>query len=122
MVYTAVMSECPHCQRTEQQVKAGKTKFGSQRYKCKVCQRIYTPHPKSQGYPDHVRQQAIRMYVDGMNFRRIARHLDVDHKSVINWVTAYAAQLPDAPVPDDVNNAEMDELFTFIGTKKRQCT
>ena len=59
------------------------------------------------------------MYVDGQNFRRIARHLGVDHKSVINWVNAHAAQQKQAPVPDDVNNAEMDELFTFVGSKKQ---
>jgi transposase-like protein len=113
------MSECPHCHQTEKQVKAGKTKFGSQRFKCKACQRLYTPNPKAQGYPDTLRQQAVRMYVDGMNFRRIARHLGVDHKSIMNWVKACSVHLPDAPVPEDVNNAEMDQLFTFVGSKKQ---
>jgi transposase-like protein len=54
-----------------------------------------------------------------MNYRRIARHLGVDHKSIMNWVKAYSARLPSAPVPEDVNNAEMDELFTFVGSKKQ---
>jgi len=69
-------------------------------------------------YSDELRHQAVKLSVDGMNYRRIARHLDVDHKTVINWVNAYVAQLPSAAVPEDVNNAEMDELFTFIGSKK----
>ena len=111
--------QCPHCQNEEDQVKAGKTRTGSQRYKCKPCKRVYTPEPKHQGYPDEIRHEAVRMYIDGQNFRRIARHLGVDHKSVINWVNAHAAQQKQAPMPDDVNNAEMDELFTFIGTKKQ---
>jgi hypothetical protein len=34
-------------------------------------------------------------------------------------VNAYAAQLEKASVLKDVNNAEMDELFTFIGSKNR---
>jgi transposase-like protein len=113
------MSECPHCQRTEHQVKNGMTKFGSQRYKCKVCQRIYTPDPKQQGYPDVIRQKAIQLYVDGMSLRAIGRHLGVDHKSVGHWAKAHAAKLPDAPVPNDVNNAELDELYTFVGSKKQ---
>ncbi len=54
-----------------------------------------------------------------MNYRRIARQLGVDHKSVINWVNAHVAQQTDAPLPSDVNNAEMDELYTFVGSKKR---
>ncbi len=37
------------------------------------------------------------MYVDGMNFRRIARTLGVAHRSVINWVNAHADHLPDHP-------------------------
>ena len=112
------MIKCPHCNETEDQVKAGKTRTGSQRYKCKPCNRRYTPNPKAQGYPDAIRQQAVRLYVDGMNYRRIARHLGVDHKSVINWVKAYTTQLPDAPQPADVVKAEMDELYTFVGAKK----
>jgi len=44
--------------------------------------------------------------------------LGVDRKSVMNWVKAYIAQLPPAPVPTEVNNTELDELFTFVGKKK----
>jgi hypothetical protein len=58
------------------------------------------------------------MYVDGINLRRIARHLGVNHQSVANWANADAKKLPAAPVPDQVEKAEMDDLFTFIGDKK----
>ena len=112
------MNRCPYCQSSEKQVKAGKNKSGSQKYLCKGCGRRYTPEP-SQMYGDAIRLQAVKLSVDGMNYRRIARHLGVDHKTVINWVNAYAAQLPPADLPKDVNNAEMDELFTFIGSKKQ---
>ena len=113
---------CPHCGRAEHQVKAGLTRAGSQRYRCKPCGRRYTPEPKQRGYPQALREQALRMYVDGMNFRRIARHLGVHHQSVINWVNAYAEALPEAPVPDEVEVVEMDELHTFIGGKKTRST
>jgi transposase-like protein len=112
--------KCPHCQNTTAQVKAGKTRTGSQRYKCNPCKRLYTPEPKQQGYPDEMRQNAVRMYVDGQNFRQIARQLGVDHKSIMNWINAHAAQQAKAPVPQDVNNAEMDELFTFVRAKKHR--
>ena len=112
--------KCPHCQNTTRQVKAGKTRSGSQRYKCNSCNRVYTLDPKQQGYADEVRQEAVRKYIDGQNYRRIARELGVDHKSVINWVNAHAAQQSPAPIPSDVNNAEMDELYTFVGSKKHR--
>jgi transposase-like protein len=60
--------------------------------------------------------------VDGMNLRRIGRYLGVHHQSVANWVKAHAEKLPAAPVPETVENAEMDELFTFIGHKKTGST
>jgi transposase-like protein len=110
--------QCPKCSHQKQQVKSGRTEVGSQRYKCKACGYRYTPNPKPQGYSDEVRMQAVRMYVDGMNLRRIARHLGVNHQSVANWVKAYAAQLPPAPLPEVVETVEMDELFTFVGEKK----
>ena len=114
------MKQCPNCKENTKQVKAGKTEVGSQRYKCQHCKIRYTPHPKERGYPDEVRLQAIRLYVDGMNYRRIARHLNIHHTSVINWVKAFAARLPDAPLPEELHIIELDELFTFIETKKSE--
>lgn len=115
------MNTCPYCQTSEDQIKAGKNSSGSQRYKCKRCSKRYTPEP-SQMYDDEMRLQAAKLYVDGMNYRRIGRFLGVDHKTIINWVNAYTNQLPDAPVPDEVNNAELDELFTFVEHKKTPST
>ena len=116
------MKQCPGCGSTERQSKSGLTAAGSQRYKCMLCGRRYTPEPKQAGYPKELRRQASRMYVDGMNFRRIGRHLGVHHPSVINWVNAHAETLPDAPVPDEVEVVEMDELYSFIGHKKTEST
>jgi transposase len=59
------------------------------------------------------------MYVDGINLRRIARHLGVVHQTVANWVSAAADRLPAQPVqPANVDVAELDELFTFVARKK----
>jgi len=69
-----------------------------------------------------MRQQAVKMSVDGINYRRIARFLGVDHKTVMLWVNAYSDQLPPAPIPTDLNNAELDELFTYVGKKKTSST
>lgn len=80
------MITCPKCQNTTRQVKVGRTEAGSQRYQCQHCGHKHTPAPKQQGYPDEIRQQALRLYVDGMNLRRIARHLGVVHQTVANWV------------------------------------
>ena len=118
------MNICPYCQATEGQVKAGKNKSGSQRYRCQNCQRRYTSTPKTHGYSADIRQQAIQNYVDGMNLRRIGRLLDIDHHTVINWVTTYTNSLPDSPPlpPKTTQVCELDEVFTFIAAKKTKPT
>ena len=117
------MSQCAYCQSTEQQIKSGLNASGSQRFRCRLCDRIYTPAPAPNGYPDEVRHQAVKLYLEGMNLRRIGRLLSVNHQSVTNWVNAYHASLPEVSAPvERPQTLEMDELFTFIGSKKHKLT
>ncbi len=117
------MSQCPHCEATEEQTTYGRTARGSRRYKCRPCARVYTPEPLPLGYGDEVKREAVRFYLEGTNFRRIGRVLGVNHQSVINWVNAYHAGLPAVPPPVTApETLEMDELFTFVGSKKRRRT
>ena len=69
-----------------------------------------------------LREQAVKLYVEGMNLRCIGRMLGVNHQSVANWVNEYAALLPAAAPPDEVTTLELDELFTFVGEKKTSPT
>lgn len=114
--------KCPKCARENKQHKIGKNASGSQRYRCYLCGYKYTPEKKPHAYDEAFRQKAVQMYVDGINLRRIGRILGVNHQSVANWVKAHSEKLPVAPVPDQVEHAELDELFTFIGDKKTKST
>jgi len=115
---------CPACGQTTKQHKAGKNPTGSLRRECQHCHRTYTPEPKAAGYAKEVRRQALKLYVDGTNFRRIARHLALNPQTVANWVNAAAARLPAPPAPPErrqeqaVETLELDELYTFISQKK----
>lgn len=83
----------------------------------------YTPRPKPHGYTDGIRKQALKLYMDGLNFRRIARILGVHHQSLINWVHAATDRLPDSSAtPAMSETVELDELYTFIGQKKTEST
>lgn len=86
------------------------------------CGYKYTPEPKVHGYGDDIRRQALQLYVDGMNLRRIGRQLGLSHCTISLWIKASAASLPNTPMPKEVKSAEMDELFTFIGNKKTRST
>jgi transposase-like protein len=75
-------------------------------------------------YSDELRHQAVRLYADGLGFRQIARHLKVDHVTIMNWVKAHTDQLPPAPLPAErpLHIVEMDEVYTFVGKKKNGST
>ena len=122
---------CPACDASTRQNLSGTTTSGSLRYRCQHCKKHYTPSPKHRGYPEELRLEAVKRYVDGTNFRRIARQLGVNHQSVINWIDAHHAALQEAgkvpPYPAEVADAlsqshvdtlEFDELFTFVEHKK----
>lgn len=118
------MNQCPHCQATTSQVKAGLNRSGSQRIKCNHCLRRYTLDPEEAGCSQDIRDQAVRMSVDGINQRRIARLLGVSQGSVSNWARDRADQLPEHPDKPEgrVETAELDELFTFVLDKKIEST
>jgi transposase-like protein len=50
--------KCPKCEQKKQQYKNGKTKAGSQRYRCWGCGCSYTPDKKDQGYDKALMEQA----------------------------------------------------------------
>ena len=74
------------------------------------------------GYNEVVREQAVKMVIDGANFRRAGRYLKVNHQSVVNWYNAAAAKVNPAQAPrpeiEESDTVELDELFTFVGSKK----
>jgi transposase-like protein len=83
------MPTCPHCQATEKQVKAGKNPSGSQRFLCKRCGKKYTPAPNLNGYPDEIRKRVVLMALEGKSFRAIARSMDINAQTVVNWINSY---------------------------------
>ena len=110
--------ECPTCKEQTKQIKAGNNTSGSQRWRCKHCQKNYTPQPNPLGYSQELKTMAFRMYVEGNSLRGIGRILKIHHQTVANWIEESATQLPPGPFPDPIEIGELDELYTFTGDKK----
>jgi transposase-like protein len=72
------------------------------------------------GYDPQIREQALRLYLEGNSLRSIGRILHVHHQSVANWLNAAEQALPEQ-VADQTptGTVEIDELFTFIGKKNK---
>jgi transposase-like protein len=72
---------------------------GKQRYRCKTCGFNFTTGFR--GKPMEVRQQALKLYLEGLGFRAIGRELNVSNVTVLNWVRAYGlGARPKTPKPD----------------------
>ncbi len=110
---------CPGCGAERYQVRDGKTAAGSQRVRCRTCEKRYTPHPNVHGYDPATRAAALRMVADGINLRRAERLLLVHHTTILRWKRQAAARVAARlPQPSSSDEIALDELSTFVQAKK----
>jgi len=111
---------CPYCNSTEIR-KNGKRK-SKQNHICIRCGRQFIDvYDLPKGYSDEIKQQCLKLYVNGMGFRAIERSTGVHHTTIIYWVKQIGEELPNAPESDEIPEVgELDELETFVGSKKNK--
>ena len=61
------------------------------------------------------------MTLNGSGVRDISRVLRVSINTVLKIIRQQAGQSSEPPVPKRLSEAEVDEMWSFIGKKKRQC-
>lgn len=110
--------ECPECKSNH--INKNGRKKGKQNYLCVNCGRQFIDSYKSQrGYAQEVKQECLKMYVNGMGFRAIERVTGVHNTTVMDWVKQVGVLLPDYYHPESIPLVgELDELETFVGSKK----
>lgn len=84
---------CKNCKREDNQIKAGKTRAGSQMYKCKHCKKRYTPKPKERCYSEEIKKQAIKLYMEGNSGRAVGRILKISKNTCLYWIRKYAKKI-----------------------------
>ena len=109
------MSDCPKC-KSSQSIKDGIIR-GKQRYQCKHCGYRHTVAYK--WYSEEVKQQALKMYLEGLGFRSIARLLNCSHVSVYQWIKQYGEKANLDLKTTEIKVVEMDEMHSYVGSKKR---
>src|SRR3712207_8029573 len=74
-------------------------------------------------YPDETKREAVRLYLEGTNFRRIGRILGVNHQSVVNWVNSYHVSLPTADRKSTrLNSSHANISYAVFCLKKKKNT
>lgn len=111
------ITKCPSCS-SNSYVKHGKVK-DVQRYLCKSCGYKFTVAKRGKCIEKEYVVRAIQLYLEGMGFRSIERILGVSHVSVINWVKQLGEGIELFRLEErEVEVAEVDELCSFVGSKK----
>ena len=109
---------CKKC-GSQNHVRAGFIE-GEQRYKCKDCGCKFVP-TRQRGKPEKDKLLAIWLYLHGLSFRTIARLFKVTHKTIYDWVKAYAIANYTKPEPQcEAVIVELDEMWHFIHSKKHK--
>ena len=112
--------KCKACNDETNQIKAGKTKAGTQKYKCKICEKYYTLEGKNKGYSEKIKKQAIKLYLEGNSARVVGRILGIGKNMCLYWIRKYAKNIePKETLNALVNVIEMDELYSFVERKKQ---
>lgn len=81
-----IVRKCPKCGATEQQIKSGHNKSGTQRFKCKECGARYTLEPKRMRHSNETKELAMQLYEEGMSGREIGRLYEMDKENVFEWI------------------------------------
>jgi RNA polymerase sigma factor (sigma-70 family) len=76
--------QCPSCQSIDI-IKNGNRR-GKQNYLCQQCDRQFVNSCSSKGYPPEMRDHCLKLHVDGIGCRAIARETGVSHNTVANWI------------------------------------
>jgi transposase-like protein len=108
--------DCPKC-GSKEHCKDGFIQ-GKQRYRCHGCDYHYTTQRRSGTASPETKRQALQKYLEGLGFRSIARILKFSNVAVLNWIRAFGEALPEVKNDKPVQVIEIDEMHSYIGSKK----
>ncbi len=78
--------KCKACNDGTNQIKAGKTKARTQKYKCKICRKYYTQESKKRGHSEEIKRQAIKLYLEGNSGLAVGRILGIGKNMCLYWI------------------------------------
>jgi hypothetical protein len=70
--------------------------------------------------PLYLKRLALELYLEGLGFRSIGRILKVSHVSIYNWNPKFGQKAKELRKNDEISVVEIDEMHTYIGSKKTQ--
>ena len=113
------MPECKNC-KSRSVVKNGIVRE-KQRYKCKECgYNFVLGDGRTNEKIAAKKAMCVLLYtLSKASYNGLARIFDTWPSLVYRWIVEAGAKLPDEPVPGDIKHMEFDEMWHFVGSKKR---
>jgi IS1 family transposase/transposase-like protein len=98
-------------------IKWGKTKTGSQRFRCSICGLTRMESYKNKAYKTDINLRIVSLLKEGCGISSIARLLGISPTTIQKRILAISKGITKPIVPLG-KSYEMDELCTYIGSKK----
>lgn len=111
---------CPSCSSRNVK-KNGTTANRKQKYLCKGCRRQFITQYTYRGAQPVIRDLIVPMTMNGSGIRDIARVLSVSTNTVLRAIREQAARAAEPRVPPRIKDLEVDEFWSFVRDKSRQC-
>ena len=110
---------------TAQIIRFGKTKNGTQRYRCKSCGQTFTETYGTVFYRRQASRETIletlALLAEGVRISSISRVKGIKEDTILDWLRAaarQAAEEEDALLKDyRISQAQIDGLWTYVGHK-----
>lgn len=110
---------CPDCSSFNLK-KNGKTKNKKQKYWCKNCHKQFITDYTYQGCRRFIRSLIVPMTLNNAGIRDISRVLHISVNTVLNEIRKAVAKLPNLKAPAKAQTVELDEFWSFVGSKSNQ--
>ena len=110
---------CPRCSSLNIK-KNGKTANQKQRYLCKDCQRHFITDYTYLGCISAVREMIVPLTLNSSGVNDIARVLLISPNTALKTIRAAAGAIAEPMPPRRVKDLELDEFWSFVGSKARQ--
>ncbi len=96
-----------------------------QHYRCQVCGRQFVADPASRAHSPTLRRCVLAALNERMSLRGAERVFKVSRQTIARWLEEAAAEVEDEfmrvlPLSNTLLTLEMDEVWSFIGQKKKQ--
>jgi insertion element IS1 protein InsB len=98
-------------------VKNGKTRYGHQRYKCRICGKTLAKYYLYKAYEYDTNSRITNLLKEGVGIRSTSRLLSISANTVIRRIVLIAKSVR-KPMIETQQTYELDELRTYVGNKK----